>query len=189
MVTAALRNLVVMAWIAAGLYLGLAGYLGTKLFETTSSVKVSSGVGYLSYGGLSFATKQDLQDYLLDETASRWFTWLPDIPAEMMPLLACSAWGMLGAALTLLYFRLSPDKPGADGHVLLSPIFGALMALVVYFLAFLFPTVLTVGPHTMRAETIVALSIISGVGYRQVYQWVRDRVGKMSSSTSGGGSS
>lgn len=180
---AALRNLAVMAWIAAGLYLGLAGYVGTKLFETTSSVKGSSGVGYLSYGGLSFATKQDLQDFLLDETASRWFTWLPDIPAELMPLLACSAWGMLGAALTLLYFRLKPDKPVADEHLLLGPIFGAVMAIVVYFLAFLLPTVLTIGPHTMRAETIVALSIISGVGYRQVYQWVQGLVDKLTSSS------
>jgi hypothetical protein len=178
MVMAALRNVAVMLWIAAGLYLGLGGYVGTKLFETTSTVRVSEGVGYFLYSGISFATKQDLQAFLLDETVSKWVPWLPDVPAELMPLLACTAWGIVGAALRLLFFRLNPDK-ASNEHLLLSPLFGAGMALAVYFLAFLLPAVLTVGPNTMRAETIVALSIVSGIGHRQVYRWVQEQVNKL----------
>lgn len=173
----------ILVWTAAGAYFGLAGYFGTKLFETTSTVKVSSGANYLTYDGLSFRTRQDLADYLLDETASKWFLWLPDIPADIMPLLACSACGLLGAALRLVYSQVHPSSADAVTMwiVLFTPILGAGVAVAVYLLAFLLPAVLTIGPHTMRAETLVALSVISGIGCERVYQWVQEQVVKLTS--------
>lgn len=173
-----LRAIVATAWLTGGMYLGLAGYVGTKLFETTSIVKTSEASTYFLYDGITFATRQDLQDFLLDEKASRWTPWLTEVPAELMPLLVCVAWGAFGVAVRLLHFQLSRDRSGVNGHVIISPIFGAAMAIVVYYIAFLFPTILAVGPHTMRAEVIVALSILSGIGSPQVYRWLEVQIAK-----------
>jgi len=178
-----LKNLAVLLWTCVGAYFGLAGYFGTKLFEATSTARVSSGASYLIYGGLSFRTRQDLADFLLDETASRWFSWLPDVPADLMPLLACSAWGMLGGAFRLVHsqVRTQPADSVTWQTVLFTPVLGAGVAVTVYLLAFLLPTVLTIGPHTMRAETLVALSIVSGIECERVYQWVQEQIGKLTS--------
>ena len=179
-----LKNLLILLWTCIGAYFGVAGYFGTKLFETTSTVRVSAGASYLTYGGLSFRTRQDLTDFLLDETASRWFSWLPDVPGELMPLLACSTCGMLGGALRLIHAQvIASPGGGLTGWttVLLTPILGAGVAVAVYLLAFLLPAVLTIGPHTMRAETIVALSVISGIGCERVYHWIQEQVDKLTS--------
>ena len=177
------RGLAVLIWTCVGTYLSLAGYFGAKLFENTSSAKFGGGSSYFTYGDLSFRTRQDLQDFLLDETASRWFTWLPEVPAELLPLLACSAWGILGAAVRLIYLELHPpaQKPPTWSYLILAPVLGAGVAVGVYLLAFLVPAVLTTGPHTMRAETLVALSFVSGVGHERVYQWVQSHIDKLAS--------
>jgi hypothetical protein len=179
----ALRIPVVLAWTCLGTYLSLAGYFGVKLFENTSAAKISGGTSYLTYGDLSFRTRQDLQDFLLDETASRWFTWLPDIPANLMPLLACSAWGILGGAIQLIHRQLQAQSEPflTVSHLTLIPILGAGVAVGVYLLAFLLPAVLTIGPHTMRAETLVALSFVSGIACERVYLWVQTVIGKLAS--------
>jgi hypothetical protein len=181
MLNRALQLVVVVMWTVCGIYLGLAGYFAAKLFENTSTVRVSAGTAYLTYGELSFKTRQDLQDFILDETASRWFTWLPDVPAELMQLLASSAWGILGAAIRLTYLEIENPRtvPPSWGNVLLTPVLGAGVAIGVYLLAFLLPAVLTVGPNTMRAETLVGLSFLSGIGCIRVYQWVQEIINRM----------
>lgn len=173
--------LVVFTWMCLGVYVALAGFFAAKLFETTSIARMPGGRTYLTYGDLSFRTRQDLQDFLLDETASRWFTWLPDVPAELMPLLACSAWGIFGAAVQIAYLEVYASQTDrlSFGKLLLSPVLGAGVALGIYLLAFILPAVLTIGPHTMRAETLVALSFISGLGHQRVFEWVRSQIDKL----------
>lgn len=180
MISRGLQIVVVLMWTAASIYLGLAGYFAAKLFETTSTVRVASGTAYLAYGNLTFRTRQDLQDFLLDETASRWFTWLPEVPAPLMPFLACTAWGMFGAAIRLVFLELREvNKLPTWGDVVLTPVLGAGTAIGVYLLAFLLPAVLTIGPHTMRAETLVALSFASGISCMRIYEWVQENIRKL----------
>ncbi len=99
------------------------------------------------------------------------------------PGFPCGAWGIFGAALRLVYARVSNKGPNESTweSVFFVPILGAGVAVSVYLMAFLLPAVLTVGPQTMRAETIVALSVASGVGCERVYQWVQQQIEKLTS--------
>jgi hypothetical protein len=186
-VVIAVKLLIVAVWLFASTYAGLAGYFGTKLFETSSIARASSGAMQYLYGELSFRTRQDLVDFLLDEAASGWFPWLPDLPPDLMPMLTCSSFGIFGASLSLMFVMLRGPSTGERSivptlqwrQVFLTPLLGAGIALCTYFLVFLLPTVLTVGPHNIRAETLVALSLVSGLGWQRVYQWVQSQIAKL----------
>jgi serine/threonine-protein kinase HipA len=93
-------------WLLCGAYLSLASFLALKLVQTSASASVVTSGGYVSYGGLSFKIQSDLEAFLLDETATSWFSWLPDVPRELIPFLASVALGALGACVRLLNFEI-----------------------------------------------------------------------------------
>lgn len=177
-----LRIALAVIWLACGAYVSLASFLGLKLIETSASASVAAAGGYVSYGGLTFKTQSDLEAFLLDETATSWFPWLPGVPRELIPFLVSVSLGALGAAVRLL----NPEIGGKPDEVvvcwaklLLSPIQGASIALALYMLTFLVPAVLTVGTTAIRAEALAAVAFFAGFGGDVISKWIYRQVEKL----------
>lgn len=170
--------LITLVWIAIGLYVGLAGWEGSKALQKTSVEKPAAGASgqSLEFEGLNFKDEESLRQFLRERQSRRWFKWIFSIPQDITPLIASIAFGLLGGAARLLK-RLSLDSEDISLTKLFSdPLFGGILGLAIFFLSLLLPALFTSGRNPVRPEAIVAISLFGGIFSEHAYAWIEKQV-------------
>jgi len=177
-----LQYVIVLGRLLASGYLCAAGWVGSKTLQNTSvpGQRESDGeANYYEFEGLTFADEASLKEFLQERTSGSWFPWVFSLPRELAPLLASMAFGLLGGAARLLR-KLSIAGAGpTPAELFTAPLFGALIGLLLYFLALLLPAIFTSGKNPGRPETLAGLSLFGGVFSEQAYKWIEDQVVKL----------
>jgi hypothetical protein len=169
---AVLRPLVLLFWLALGSYVGVSGWLGCKSLEgATVSSGPSAGTAVL-YHGISFQNESELNGFLSEESEARWSPWLYNLPGDLWPLIASLGLGLVGGAARLLK-NCAMDKASLDTLPLYSgPLFGAVLGVLLFYLALLVPTVMVIGGNRVRASSLAAFSLFGGVFSEQTFAWL-----------------
>src|SRR5258708_4130333 len=129
--------LAVVCWMVLGLYVGIGGWFGSKMLQTAAAHAGQNGP-YIEYEGLSFLNEANLREFLRDRPAASWFqfTWIFAVPQSVIPLVTALGCGLLGGVLRLLKTVVIDHRAPSGLDVLALPPFGALVGVMLFFLAF-----------------------------------------------------
>lgn len=171
-----IRIIVFTTFLLIGLYIGIAGWMGSRVFEE-SEVKVSDAANSQSYeyDGIRFQREQDLKVFLLNESAIKWFPWIFEIPVPPL-LIAAMGFGILGGIGGTLKKVVIDKRKFLSLYLIVEPLFACVIACVFFFLSFILPAVLTTGNYTARPEALIGFALLGGIFSRQVYIWLETNV-------------
>lgn len=179
-----LKYLITIGWIVSGLYLGIAGWQGTKALQKISAHQPDGATTDQSveFEGLNFRDNASLRQFLRQRESNRWFPWIFIVPQDITPLIATIAFGLLGGAARLLK-RLALDSEELSTTKLFSdPLFGGILGLAVFFLSLLLPALFTGGKSLVPLEVLVAVSFLGGIFSEHAYDWIEKQVKRFFSS-------
>lgn len=172
--------LLTITWLVVGLYLGVAGWEGSKALEKTSVQKRTDGTTAQSFEfeGLNFKDEESLIRFLKQRESIRFFPWIFSMPQSITPLIAAIAFGIVGGSARLLK-RLSIDGDQLTlPTVFADPLFGGIVGLTIFFMSLLLPLLFTSGRTPVRPETLVAVSLFGGIFSEQAFAWIQKQIKK-----------
>jgi hypothetical protein len=166
-----IQYVVIAIWLIGGVYLGVAGWIGMKALEETAVVhSPSAPTGHgVEYHGLVFRDEQSALDFIQEQRSTRLAPWMFDLPAEILPLVACLGFGVVGGAARLLKI-LALERVAVSSRALFSdPIFGGVIGFAFVVIAWTLPSIVTTAKGPVRAETLAALALCGGLFSEQAF--------------------
>src|SRR6185369_2507955 len=164
--------LILLAWCAAGSYVGVATYTASKALEAVSV----SGSGTAEYGGIKFANAGEVLRFMRQETVGRWFPWTTGLPVELIPLIMAAAFGLLGGVVAVLKPVVVDRQSVGQAPYVGRPIFGLALGILLFTLSFLLPALFSTGRNPSRTETTAGLALFGGLFAERTYRWIDAQV-------------
>jgi hypothetical protein len=173
-----MRNLaqyaVIAIWLVTGAYLSASGWVAMKALEETSVVSTTAaGGGHgVEYQGLIFRDEQSVMDFIGEQRSTWMWPWIFDLPHELIPLLACVGFGIVGGAARLLKI-LVLDRTALSARFLYGdPVFGGTIGVLVVFVAWTLPSMITTAKGPLRPESLGALALFGGLFSEHAFLWL-----------------
>lgn len=162
---------VTIFWLVLGGYFGAAGWLGSKVLQSTA---ISENT-YYEFDGLSFAGPDALGEFLRQKTWGPWFPWLFGV-VEVAPLVAAVAFGLVGGSARTLADLSFGTYTGHLSSAFTRPLFGAVMGALLYFLSLVVPAAFIAGSNPLRPETLAGFALFGGMFSEHAYHWIEAKV-------------
>ena len=167
--------LIMLVWLGAGLYIGIAGWEGSKLLQKTSEKPATATSGQsVEFEGLNFRDEASLRKFLRQRRTTRWAPWILRVPQDITPLIGAIGFGMLGGAVRLLKRLALDSKPITQNKLFGDPLFGAVLGVAMFFIS-LFPTLFT-SKSLIPPAALVVVSFFGGIFSEEAYSWIEKQV-------------
>lgn len=171
----ALRAILLIAWLLAGLYFGIAGWtdiyineLQRKAAETECN---NSDPGFV-YRGEIYCTQEDVvveqRTEQIENLGLQWVSYLPD---PLPIILTAFAFGCIGSIVRIFRTMITEQEFSSFYTLSLSPALGGLTALMLLGLSSLLPSVFANAKITLNATLIPFLSLFAGAFSEHVQKW------------------
>jgi hypothetical protein len=171
----AIRILCFASIVFFALYLGIAGWVGSRVLASASEkIKIDTNSQILEYDGITFKTEHDLKVVLLRESVIEWFPWVLAAPVPPS-FFAAIGFGMLGGVGALLRKNFISKKEFLSLPIVVEPLFACIIGTMLFFLSFLLPAILTTNSNP-RPEALVGFSLLGGFFSEQTYDWLRKNI-------------
>jgi len=144
--------------------------------QAVAAVKTNAPIVY-SYKGILFVSRERLDEFRKDEPWAHYFSWALDLPEAILQLIVTFAFGSAGASIGQFREVLRNSKLNPVG--LLEPMFGGFVGLLILFLSFAIPSVLTTGDFSLRPETLAGLCLLTGLRSERAFNWVVSKAVKL----------
>jgi hypothetical protein len=137
-----------------------------------------SGAGEVVYQGIAFSNIYEAREAVEQDNVASCFSWAYKLPASLPLILAALSFGILGGVGNVMYKAIGSRKQ-SDVAIALTPLFGAILGLMVFGVTYLLPAVLTVDNNmTTRPISVVFLALYAGVFSNHVYNWIEEQAVK-----------
>lgn len=181
--------LILAFWIAAGLYFGIAGWTKIQL-DTLAEAAMKAPEDKVTYTmgceeecepiEVEFRSMADLMVFLEQERVYRSiFCWVYTMPSPLPFVLSSLAFGALGNTAALLRMALTKNNLPGISVLLISPLSGALIALMLLGVSYIVPAMLTVDGATLRPVALLFISLFAGAFSDHIYKWLQAFVDKI----------
>lgn len=180
-VAIAAQYFVVTAWLVVAGYLGVAGWVAIKALEDTSRVRDSANASSpgVEYHGHTFQDEASVLAFIREQRSTRLAPWIFELPADVIPLLACVAIGMGGGAARLLKVMALEHRPVSARRLYGDPVFGGVIGVFVVVVAWALPALITTGRGPLRAESLAACALCGGFFSERAYEWLERAAEKL----------
>jgi hypothetical protein len=170
----ALRVGVIAIWMLAAAYLGAGGWIAGKTFE--SSTAPGRPGEYVEFDGISFDSTSSMLAYIRDTQRSQLFPWIFAVPQEIMPLITALAFGLLGGTANIVK-KVARDRISIEAApIVATPVFGALIGLMLFLISLVVPAVFISGPAMTRTETLAGISFFGGAFAEIAFPWLEKQI-------------
>lgn len=169
----------IVAWLVLGAYLGVAAWMGMRTLQATSvrDNPANAGGRQYEYDGLVFRDEQSVREFLQERRSTRVAPWIFELPEELIPLVACLGFGVLGGAAQLMKTAKSTNALLPGRLLFAEPILGGVIGLMVVLLAWAIPALLTTAKVPLRPESVIALALCGGAFSDRAWGWL-ERLGQ-----------
>lgn len=171
-----------LVWILVASYFAMGGWAKIDLDD-----KIDKLVGVSTNdetpvikNDVQFASVAHADTALRQRNIYRLFPFTRVLPTFACLFLAAAAFGALGGVTRLLKSIVLDHKPLAEQQVLATPLFGALLGLMLLGLAYIIPAaVATTDEIRPRLESIMILCLVGGLLSGRLYKWIERRFDKL----------
>jgi hypothetical protein len=176
----ALRNILLVVWLLAGLYVGVASWtqinyvsLLTKADNARSQVNCDDpAYVWLEYDGDQFCVIEEIYAVQQLELMERFsLDWIFYLPAPTPLILSAFAFGVLGSLIRILRIWFNQKKlPDAKAASRL-PVMGGVTAIMLLGVSYVFPSLFSDSNVLLKPEVQPFLSLFAGVFSEHLQKW------------------
>lgn len=166
-VARAVGGFFILAWLVISLYFGISGYLAVDLIHQSEKAEREKSkpftVGVLEYSN----------EYIFSyEMVIKIFPYLNKLTGSLALVMTAMAFGALGGVTRLLK-QIAFEKLSTENVNFISiPLIGMLSGIFILGVAYVIPTILVAGDQRIRPETLLFLSLFSGLFSSRFYGWL-----------------
>jgi hypothetical protein len=168
------KSIILIVWLALGLYYGISGYLAIDVNSNLKAVNELRGdTTSVVIEDTKYKSPRQYSLIKDKEQIANTFPYLQGIPDNLCVVLAALSFGVLGS-ITLLFKELAFDTNVsiANSRIFSIPLLGMLSGLFILGLTYLIPTIFVSGDNAVRPEVLVFLSLFAGLFCGQFYEWL-----------------
>jgi hypothetical protein len=168
-------TIILLLWLSIGLYFGIGGLSRAKLDETLEKleedkIELTKNKINVSYDGLTFETKYELNYYLEAESIETSFPWATRISSFMGLIFTSFSFGLIGSLISIIKEVVFQNLEINRTKYISYPLLGILTGLVVLGLSYLLPTILIENQNQLRPITLMFLSLFAGMFCEKFYE-------------------
>lgn len=174
------RYLLLLVWLLLGLYFGIAGWTKIEVDSAMELARKAPAGTPVTYEGLEFASSADLMVFLMSEQAGGTiFGWMLTMPMAFSMIVSAMAFGVLGNLALLVRKALSRRSLPDVQTLALSPLSGALTALLLMGAAYILPSALTLDSTVLRPTALLFVSLFAGAFSDHIEHWLGSFMDKL----------
>jgi hypothetical protein len=166
-----LKGLVVLSWLLLSLYFGVSGYLTVDLLNLIDKAKQVKSEPIIVDETEYENRYAFLYAYNYENTIAI-FPYLKKLPDSLALIITAMAFGALGGVTRILK-QMAFENISIDSIKFISiPLVGMLSGIFILGVTYVIPTILVSGDQKIRPETLVFLSLFSGLFSKRFYDWL-----------------
>lgn len=153
------------------LYFGISGYLVVDLIALHDKA-IESKIDTVKVGDTAYPNKYYLL-YADDKvTIQNKFPYLKDTTESLALIITALAFGAIGGLTRILNQFTFENKPLDQIKVNSLILLGSLSGIFILGITYVIPTILVSGDQKIRPETLIFLSLFSGLFSEKFYSWL-----------------
>lgn len=173
-----LAHVIVLLWLALGLFIGVQGMLILKIQEERTELRdrAASNDEFpngIKYDNIIFRNKAELNYYVEIKGVKDQISWgaMVHFPSFLLLILTSCSFGLAGGAVLLIKKKILDKKTTNLSEVILFPLLSLMVGVIVLGIADVLPTLLVEGEGSIRPVTLVFLAFFGGLFVERFYKW------------------